>query len=133
MPKEVTFDSEYATLWFDSDLKAVCLRHKKAAPAEVVRDLLCRGGDLLAMEGARKWLSDSRENSRPPAGIEEWAVGTWLPQTLRAGWRFWAVVAPLAKAAQEAMQHHVSVYRGFGLTVRVFSDPDEAAKWLAEQ
>jgi hypothetical protein len=76
VPKELILDNEFATLWFDSDLKAVYLFYKKTAPAEAIRDLLCRGGDILAMERAQKWLSDSRQNNRPPAEIEEWAVGT---------------------------------------------------------
>jgi hypothetical protein len=133
MPKELIFDNEYAALWYDTDLCAVYHRLKKNTPAEPMRELLIRGCDLMEEKGAQKWFSDDRENGVVPEKLEEWTVGALFPLMLRTSWKFWAVVPPDSELCRERMQCFVGIYAKLGITARVFSDMEEAWKWLAEQ
>ena len=133
MPKEVILDNEYASLWYDSDLHAVRHRLKKTVPVELLRDLLARGCELMEMKGARKWLSDDRENKVVSQEIADWSLGSLRPFMLKSGWKFWAVVPPTSPLNRARMQCFVELYAKLGITTCIFSDLDEAVKWLAEQ
>ncbi len=63
----------------------------------------------------------------------DWGQGVWFPQTVQAGWKYWAIVQPKKVLAQLGMEQLVKVYSSAGITAKFFSDPDEAMKWLEGQ
>jgi hypothetical protein len=46
------------------------------------------------------------------------------------GWKHWAVVLPELIIGKMNMQLFTTRYAKAGVTVRVFSDPDDALQWL---
>ena len=79
---------------------------------------------------ATKWLSDDRKNGPLNTSDSDWARDDWFPRALAAGWKYWAVVLPELLIGQMNMQLFTTRYSKAGVTVRVFSDPDDALCWL---
>ena len=53
-----------------------------------------------------KWLSDDKGNGAIPQADSEWAMGTFVPQAVQAGWKFWAIIQPdqaVGEAPDEAL------------------------------
>lgn len=65
----------------------------------------------------------------PPTDLE-WADKVWFPQTVKAGWKYWALVLPEEVIGQMNIKRHIKLYKDRGITVEVFRDPDEAIRWL---
>lgn len=133
MTKTIKLDTNYATLWYHDDEKIVHHKFHKFIYGQQFRDVLENGLKIFKEEGASKWLSDDRENSALPAEDGAWAMNDWSPRVLDAGWKYWAIVLPEKNIGQMNMQQFIDSYSPLGLTVRVFSDPDEALKWLESQ
>ena len=63
----------------------------------------------------------------------EWSTREWRPKAIKAGWRYWALVLPLKIVGQLTMQRILRLYEEGPVTVKLFSDPDEARAWLESQ
>jgi hypothetical protein len=95
------------------------------------RNILDRGLEAFQQYGAKKWLSDDRGNNALTPDDAAWAMGDWAPRVIAAGWKFWAVVMPEKVMGQINMKRWIKEYSDRGVTVRAFTDPDEAYTWLA--
>ncbi len=91
------------------------------------------GTDLLIEHDATKWLSDNRAIAGHTDEESHWINTEWLPRTIAAGWRFWALVVPHDVAARMNMVQFVNEFYAHGIRVQVFTDDDHAMKWLAAQ
>jgi hypothetical protein len=78
-------------------------------------------------------LSDDRNNSALAQNDVAWSKTDWFPRVMKAGWKYWALVQPEKVIGQMNMDRIVKDYSEKGLTVKIFSDPDEAMKWLESQ
>ena len=78
-------------------------------------------------------MSDDRSYAALPKEDLEWGVSHWGPKAVAAGWRYWAIVMPESVLGKMSHQHIIDIYGEMGVTVKVFSDPDEAMAWLKEQ
>jgi hypothetical protein len=124
-------DNEYATLKYHPDTKIVHhVFHKPISGAEF-RNVLNEGVKLLQQYGAHKWLSDDRNNSALSDEDTEWSKTDWFPRAQAAGWRFWALVVPADLMARLNLKEFVDTYYELGLRTMVFTEPEEARKWLA--
>ena len=63
----------------------------------------------------------------------EWGMSNWFPQTIQAGWKYWAIVQPEKVIAQLNMKKLVEDYAKAGIVAKFFSNPEEAMKWLESQ
>lgn len=63
----------------------------------------------------------------------EWGQHNWENRILSKGWKYWAVVMPEKVIGQMNMRGIIERYAGMGVTVKIFSDPDEAMTWLSNQ
>ena len=126
-------DNEFATVWYHSEDKIVHHQFHKFIYGQAFRDVLTRGAEIFEQYGATKWLSDDRNNSALHPDDSDWAVHTWNPRVVQAGWKYWAVVMPEKAIGQMNLKRFVKLYSDMGITVRVFSNPEEALMWLKSQ
>jgi hypothetical protein len=133
MSKVTLLDTEYVTLWYHPETKIVHHQFHRYIYGQKFRDVLETGLEFFKEKGATKWLSDDRENSALPAEDGEWGMTDWNPRMVAAGWKHWAIVLPKKNIGQMNMQQFIDELAPLGLTAQVFSDPDEALKWLESQ
>lgn len=133
MAKELIMENNCAILWYHTDSKIVHHQIKKYAYGKDLQDLLLKGTELLKTRGAKKWLSDDRNNSAITKADTEWGNTVWFPMTVKSGWKYWAIVQPEKVIGQMNMKDRADQYAKHGITARMFSDPDEALKWLKAQ
>jgi hypothetical protein len=127
---ETIIDNEYATLLYYPDTKIVAHKFHKFFTGRQLRDVLNKGTELLATHGAQKWLSDDRDFTALHPDDREWGHADWNPRTIKAGWKYWAVVVPHDVVGQMSTQRLVETFSELGVEARAFTDPDEAMRWL---
>ncbi|MFL0198830.1 hypothetical protein ACJDU8_25250 [Clostridium sp. WILCCON 0269] len=133
MSKITIIDNEYASLWYYTETKIIHHEIKKYIYGKPLQDLLNQGTEVLKKNGAKKWLSDDRNNSALRPQDSEWTDNVWLPNTVKAGWKYWALVQPEKIIGQINMKKKTSFVTDGGVVVKVFNDPNEAMKWLENQ
>jgi len=133
MSQLVLYDSPNVTLWYHEDKKIVHHSIKKFCFGEEFHKFLLAGTAAMKKYGAKKWLSDDRSNTVVRKEDMEWGQINWFPQTVQAGWKYWAIVQPKAVIAQSNMESLVEQYAKAGIVAKFFSDPDDAMRWLDSQ
>jgi hypothetical protein len=133
LSKELILENDYAILWYHTESKIIHHQIKKYVYGKELQELLMKGSEVLKARGAKKWLSDDRNNSALTKSDEDWANNTWLPITIKNGWKYWAIVQPEKVIGQLNMKKFAKAHAEKGIIANLFSDPDEAMKWLAEQ
>jgi hypothetical protein len=135
MKNRVTLiENEYAYLWYYPDASIVYHKFLQPVSDESFRNVLLTGLNLLREDGAKKWLSDDRNNSILSAEDSGWSQDFWLPRALKTDWEYWAVLPPSKARGQVNMKRlvgYVSELRR--ISIEVFTDPDEAWQWLYQQ
>ena len=133
MAPTTLYESSYVTLWYHPEKKIIHHQIHKFVFGEEFRKFLLIGTDALKKNHAPKWLSDDRNNSVLRKEDVEWGITNWFPQTVQAGWKFWAIVQPEKVIAQMNMQTLVDDYAKAGIVAKFFTDPDAAMAWLESQ
>ncbi len=128
--RQTIIDNEYASLYYYPDKKIVHHEWHRFVFGKYFREVLTRGAEILESNGCQKWLSDDRGNSALHPEDKAWGDENWAPRVIKAGWKYWALVMPENVIGQLNMTRIVNEYLERGVEVRVFSDPDEAMKWL---
>lgn len=96
------------------------------------QEALMKGLAAMKQHKATKWLSDNQNNGALPREDEEWADTVWVPAALAAGWKHWALVQPAKVIGLINSKRFVKKMSEIGLNAHLFSDPDEAMKWLED-
>ena len=130
MPPTTVLDNEFVTMWYYPEDKIVHHQFHQFMFGQPFRDALMTGADLFEKNGAKKWLSDDRANSALPQEDTDWSNQNWLPRVIKAGWKYWALILPEKAVGQMNMQRFMKQFADFGVTARVFANPDEALVWL---
>lgn len=133
MSKITVLENPSATLWFHPDTKIVHHQLHKFIYGEDLRALLSAGTELIKKHRATKWLSDDRGNTVISHQDEEWANTVFIPTTLAAGWKHWAIVPPKMVIGQLGAERIAKALAEMGLVVQFFDDPDQAMRWLEKQ
>ena len=139
MAKEAPFDPEaFLPLKKDAFHILVALADGDRHGYSIMREVAQRTDGKVRLSpsglyGAIKWLSDDRNNSALPPEDSNWAIETWNPRVLNAGWKYWAVVTPEKVIGQLNLQRFVEMYSEMGVTVKVFTDADAALAWLKSE
>lgn len=123
-------DHDRATLWYHPEAGIVHHAFKRPVCGRDFRVVLDTGIELLAEHGARKWLSDDRNNSSLTPEDSEWAMTDWQPRAIEVGWEYWAVVLPESVVGQMNMSAFIHQNRSAGVQVQIFTDPLQALAWL---
>jgi hypothetical protein len=133
MASETVIDNEFVTMWYHAGSKIVHHQFHKFLHGEPFRECLMEGLKLMKERLAQKWLSDDRMNAALPVEDYEWSTTKWRPRAIGAGWRYWAIVLPEKVVGQMTMNRILQLYEDSPVTVKLFSDPQEALTWLEEQ
>jgi hypothetical protein len=133
MPANLIEQNDFATLWYHPESKIVHHEWHKFIYGDAFRAFLLKGTEIMKKNKANKWLSDDRKNPVLRKEDMDWGMVNWFPQTLQAGWKYWAIVQPEAAIAKMNMKKLVEDYSKAGLIAQFFSSPDEALKWLESQ
>lgn len=127
---ETVIDNEFITMWFYPDKKMVHHKFKKYVKGEPFRNMLLTSTKLMQEKGATKWLSDDSDMPVLSPDDEEWGRVNWFPQTVKAGWKYWAIVLPKMMVGNVNMKRLASEYSQAGITAEVFDNVEAARKWL---
>lgn len=130
MPITTVYENDSVALWFHPEKKIVHHKIKKWVADAELRNLLDKGYEQIKSKKADKWLSDDRGNGVLKSEDEQWVLSDWLPRVIKAGWKYWAIVLPQKVVGQMNMKRHAETFAKAGITAKVFTDPDEALKWL---
>jgi hypothetical protein len=130
MSKITVYESENVTVWYHTDKKIVHHQIKKFVYGEEFHKFLLAGSEAIKKNHAQKWLSDDRSNTVVRQEDIDWGMVNWLPQTVQAGWKYWAIVQPEKMIAKMNMEALAKQYASVGIAAKFFSDPDAAMKWL---
>lgn len=136
MSAEIIFDSPFATLWYHPESKIIHHQthpHQGAWLPEEFRNMMLLGSKTLTEKGADKWLSDDRNTLAANKEEFQWGAEFWFPETVKAGWKHWAIVQPKHIIAQLNLEKVVKDYKSQGINAMFFSDVDEAMQWLENQ
>ena len=128
---DITFlDSKDASIVYHADKKIVHHTFRQPVAGQAFHFVLETGVECLKQNGATKWLSDDRLNSELSAEDTKWATHDWFKLAQDAGWKTWALIVPHDIFARLNLIEHVNYYSSRGIRVMVFTEPDEAIKWL---
>jgi hypothetical protein len=130
---EIIHESEWVTLWYHSEVKVVHHRFHKAIRGEAFRTALLQGTALLQHRGATKWLSDDRLVFVLPQADQEWADREWFPQTMKAGWKYWAIARPERAVADLYIRRVAANRSAAGVKTELFGTPEAGMDWLTNQ
>lgn len=133
MEKETVLENEFITVWYHSDTKIIHHQFHKFAHGQALRDALSAGAETLKKNGAKKWLSDDRKNTVVNDEDLQWTSTVWRSMVTKAGWKYWAIVLPEKAVGKMNMNRIIADYANTGVTVQLFSDPDDGLKWLEDQ
>jgi hypothetical protein len=130
VPIITIIDDEKRSLFYHSDSKVVHHKIKRGLFGVDFRDLLTRGAELMEENGAKKWLSDDRDNSIVAPEDSQWGGEVWAPRVIRAGFKYWAIVVPISAVGSLQMRRLADEYRYRGVTVQAFDNLAAALAWL---
>ena len=133
MKRETILENEHFSLWYYPEEKIIHHKLHKFIYGEAFKSCLNRGTEALQEIKATKWLSDDRLNAALSEEDSVWGRDDWLPRTVKAGWKFWALVMPEKATGQMMMRRLIKDMAEQGLTIEVFDDVDEALAWLKNQ
>jgi hypothetical protein len=133
MPTTTILDDEYVTLWYHPEEKIVHHKIHKFLVPGVLEKLLSTGADLMERHGAVKWLSDDRNNVVVSPEDLRWADEQWAPRVQKAGFKYWAVVAPATAVAGLQMRALQAKRRKQNIEVAMFETVEEGLAWLTSR
>jgi hypothetical protein len=130
MAKITVMDNEYCTLWYYPDKKIVHHKVKKFIFGQTFYNMLLAGTDLIIKNHATKWLSDDVGVPVLKQEDMDWGAANWFPQTVKGGWKYWAIMVPDQPMGKMNLEALAAMYGKMGVTARFFKSFDEAMKWL---
>lgn len=133
MARIIIIDTPQVMLWYHTEEKIVHHHIQKFIYGEEFSQLLLAGTELIQKYGAKKWLSNTEDNVLLRKEDLEWSRINWLPQTVAAGWKYWAVVQPKAVHVQLDLDLVVKSFMDAGVTTKYFINEDMAWQWLVSQ
>ncbi len=128
--RETILESPRMSLYYHPLEKVVHHELHSYPGLDLLQTVLLKGLELLEQHGACKWLSDDRKGGAIPKSHHEWGDKVWGPRAVKAGWKYWGLVLASDLLHTANMAKLVEVYAAQGVTVEIFSDPEEAFRWL---
>lgn len=131
MTKQVILSNDHFDLYYHDSEKIIHHVFKEKLDSESFPRVLNAGTKVLRENRATKWLSDNRRQVNVLTDEDNaWANNVWLPKTMRAGWKYWAIVVPDSMLNRADLVRYVDSFHGKGIIVKVFSDDKVAFTWL---
>lgn len=133
MPTITVITNQYVELYYHEETKIIHHIYHPGVGGDYLKEELTTGTDWLIEKGAIKWLSDNSAIEGVTDEEAAWINTEWLPRTIAAGWKFWALVVPNDVMGRMNMVQFVSEFAQQGVLVRVFTESDAAMAWLVAQ
>lgn len=132
MPNITIYNSPYITVeyWPDKALIYHTIHQPMSHQLEIFKEALNAGTEAMQKYQVHKWLSDDRKNDKLSQEGNEWSFSDWQPRTLKAGWKYWAMIVPEDLAAAGTLTPVIDILFGLGLRMNVFTNMDKAVAWL---
>jgi len=132
MSKITIYDSEFITVEYWEHKKSIyhTIHQPISAQLEIFKEALNAGTDALQKYQIHKWLSDDRKNDKLSQEGNEWSFSDWQPRTMKARWKYWAMIVPEDLAAAGTLTPVIDILFGLGLRMNVFTNMDKALAWL---
>jgi hypothetical protein len=118
------------SMWYYPESKILHHQIHRFFFGKPFRDSMLKGIEVLQKNGARKWLSDDRNETALTPEDLEWGDKEWFPRAAKCGWKYWALVMPEKVVGQLSVKKLIDRYSARGVTTQVFSSVDQAKKWL---
>lgn len=133
MQREILLDNDYLIMWFYPRAGLIHHKFKRYVKGKPFREMLMTGTKAMKERGADKWLSDDRDMPLLSPDDREWGKINWFPETVKAGWKFWAIVESENRIGSLNMKKLIRQYSNKGITAKFFKDPGEAFQWIIKQ
>lgn len=133
MPTITIYEDEQITVLYHPEKKIIHHQMHEHTHGSSFRTALMAGADAMKKYQVKKWLSDDRKNPVLRPEDQQWGIDVWQPKIIEAGWKYWAIIQPEYTLAKMRMEKLAEMYAKLGVTVQMFSDPDEAMSWLENQ
>ncbi len=130
MDRITLIHNDHVSLWYHPGDKIVHHRYEKYADSESHRAMLLKGVECLERYHATKWLSDDRNHIVVREEDAKWGQQVWTPRAIRAGFKYWAIVLPMAAIGKLNLTRLAEEHAKLGVTVKSFADIDPAFSWL---
>lgn len=125
------YDGKYITVTYHPETKIIHHISHGAVPSSELREALNAGTNLLKRYAACKWLSDDRQNPGISPADVQYQIVDWVPRTVRAGWKYWAVLVPETLEGKADLMSVIHAGYDLGVHTKIFADLPEAYEWLA--
>ena len=133
MPPITILENQQITVLYHPDTKIIHHECHENVHGPDFREGLMAGAEAMKKYGAKKWLSDDRKHTVFTPDDLAWTKDVWRPAVLKAGWKYWAIVEPERPLARIRIEERAETMTKLGVTTKLFTDPDEAMKWLKAQ
>lgn len=121
----------FLTVSWDDSFNGVLMDWKGSfQKGEQIKEGLDAGMDFLVQKKSTRWLANTKELSVFNKETQTWINENWFPRFMNTTARYMAVVVPANVLSQMSVESVMKTANGSNLTVRNFSDVDEARKWL---
>lgn len=132
MANVTLYNSPYITVeyWPENELIYHTIHQPMSDQLAMFKEALNAGTDALEKYGVSKWLSDDRKNDALTEEGNKWSLGEWQPRTMKAGWKYWAIIVPEELAAAGTLLPVIDSLFELGLRMMVFTNLEDAVAWL---
>src|SRR5689334_3685309 len=105
MLQTTIFERDYAILWFHPQRNIVHHSFRKFIYGQEFHRVLETGLEILRGNGAKKLLSDDRNNSIVPKRDIDWSIENWIAVPISSCRPHWKIVLPGKAVGQATMKH----------------------------
>jgi hypothetical protein len=131
MTTTTVLSNKYFDLLFHEDTKIIHHIYKPLMSSDQLKELLSAGTDLMEKYRSTKWISDNRQLVNTFSDeAAQWVNNVWLPRTVKAGWKYWAMVVPDSVIGRADHIKYVESFHNTGIWVTVYTTVEPAMDWL---
>ena len=136
--RELMYQDGVSRIYWNGELRCVEFESSEVSGTRTVdskqiRETLLKVLDVIKEKRARKFLMDATNGTTVPVEDMLWMEKEWLPQGLKTGVKYTAVVVPKSLASHMVVDKLSDTVDPKAMTKRFFKDRETAREWLARQ
>jgi hypothetical protein len=121
----------FLTIYWDDSFNGVLMEWKGSfQKGDQIKQGLDAGLDFLIEKKSTRWLADTKGLSVFTKDTQTWINENWFPRIMGSCARSMAVVVPANVLSQMSVESVMKTADGSNITVRNFSDVEDARKWM---
>lgn len=124
------YESDYAQVEWDSDVKVANLTWKKFASGDDFRTACSKALELAKSKNAIKWYSDTTQLGALKDDDTAWFMENIVKGMLEAGIKQQALIIPASVISKMSLNRASESAEEIGLETQYFSEPEKAMAWL---